>query len=84
MWISSKYYNGKIRLYEHKNGDITYYVRYKKDGKVQTKKVGTKSNGWNEKRAYNERKKLDGSYNGSIKAVFVVFFEKLKSLFSRS
>jgi len=62
-FVNSKKYGAKVKLYypaDHKSSkEIIYYVTYKKaDGKKEVTPVGKKSNGWNEKRAFNQRAKL--------------------------
>ncbi|PAF50832.1 site-specific integrase [Helicobacter sp. 13S00477-4] len=44
-----------------KDGNISYYVRYTKDGERKHKKVGTKFEGWNEKKAFGKRTELENS-----------------------
>lgn len=56
--ITSKKYEG-VRSKTLNNGDIAYYVRYTdKEGTRKEVKVGTKSEGWNEKRASLKRGEL--------------------------
>jgi integrase len=55
---NSKKYGAKVKLYYGEFGDITYYVTFKVNGKKSLKPVGKKSNGWTEKRAFNQRAKL--------------------------
>ncbi|SFV63511.1 Integrase [hydrothermal vent metagenome] len=62
-FVNSKRYGAKVKLYypvDHaKSKDIIYYVTYKKsNGKKATPAVGKKSNGWTEKRAFEQRAKL--------------------------
>ena len=61
-FVNSKRYGAKVKLYYPadyaKSKEIIYYVTFKADGKKQLKPVGKKSNGWNEKRAFNQRAKL--------------------------
>jgi integrase len=55
---NSKKYGAKVKLYYGEFGDITYYVTFKVNGKKSLKPVGKKSNGWTEKRAFDQRAKL--------------------------
>ena len=62
-FYNSKKYDAKVKLYypaDHaKSKEIIYYVTFKKtDGKKEKIPVGKKSNGWNEKRAFEQRAKL--------------------------
>jgi hypothetical protein len=56
--INSKRYGAKVKLNTLKDKDITFYVTFKVGGKKQLKPVGKKSNGWSEKRAFEQRSKL--------------------------
>ena len=55
--ISSKKYKS-IWLYHLKNGDITYYVTHKVNGKTKWVKVGRKFEGVTEKKAFDYKNSL--------------------------
>jgi integrase len=57
-WTNSKKYGAKVKLYHGENKEITFYVSYKVAGKKFLKPIGKKSNGWTEKRAFEQRAKL--------------------------
>jgi len=57
-FVNSKKYGAKVKLYYLEDGDITYYVTFKVAGKKFIKPIGKKSNGWSEKRAFEQRAKL--------------------------
>jgi len=61
-FVNSKKYGAKVKLYYPadyvESKEVIYYVTYKIDGKKQLKPVGKKSNGWSEKRAFQQRSKL--------------------------
>jgi len=77
-FVNSKKYEAKVKLYYPADyadtKDIIYYVTYKTSGgKKELVPVGRKSNGWNEKRAFNQRAKLidkdkfgSGVHNDSV------------------
>ena len=56
--MNSKKYAAKVKLYHADKKEIIYYVTFKIDGKKFLKPVGKKSNGWTEKRAFDQRAKL--------------------------
>ncbi|MBD3839935.1 MAG: site-specific integrase [Epsilonproteobacteria bacterium] len=56
--INSKRYGGKIKINILRNGDITYYATIKINGKKKIVSIGKKSNGWTEKKAFDQRAKL--------------------------
>ena len=56
--IASSRYGSKVQLHHLKNGDITYYIVYKLNGKVFYKKVGRKSEGINEAKAVALRNQI--------------------------
>jgi len=56
--INSKKYGGKIKTNVLLNGDVTYYATIKIEGKKRTLAIGKKSNGWTEKKAFEQRIKL--------------------------
>jgi integrase len=60
--INSKRYGAKVKLYYPKDHaqtkEIIFYVTFKINGKKHLKPVGKKSNGWTEKRAFEQRAKL--------------------------
>lgn len=60
-YIESNNYQG-VRYAKLSNGDISYYVRFTKDGKQIQKKVGTKFSGWSEKLAFNKKIELEYNY----------------------
>lgn len=60
-YIESNNYQG-VRYAKLSNGDISYYVRFTKDGKQIQKKVGTKFGGWTEKLAFNKKIELEYNY----------------------
>ncbi|PAF49183.1 hypothetical protein BKH41_03625 [Helicobacter sp. 12S02232-10] len=51
-----------VKINRLKNGDIAYYVRFSKDGKQHQQRVGSKFQGWNEKKAFNKKIELEHSY----------------------
>lgn len=61
-FVNSKKYGGKVQLYYAKNyaetKDVTFYVRYKDGRRSCRPKIGKKSEGWTETRAFNQRAKL--------------------------
>jgi len=61
-FVNSKKYNAKVKLYYPANHaeskDYTFYVTFKIGNKKQQVKVGSKSNGWTEKKAFDQRAKL--------------------------
>lgn len=58
MKIQSKKYEG-VRSKELSGGDIAFYVRWTdRNGKRIEIKVGTKNQGWNEKKAYWKKVEL--------------------------
>ncbi|PAF46427.1 hypothetical protein BKH46_07505 [Helicobacter sp. 12S02634-8] len=70
-----------IRYKELSNGDICYYARFTKDGKQRELKIGTKSKGWSEKKAYQKKAELEkddgdgGNQNTKFKEVIDRFLE---------
>lgn len=60
IMFESKNYKG-VRYKKLAEGDISYFVRFTKNGKQIQKKVGTKFGGWSEKLAFNEKIKLEHS-----------------------
>ncbi len=53
-WVTSKKYTG-VQLYTHDNGDITYRIRFKVNGKLHQIKLGTKKEGITEQYAKAKR-----------------------------
>ena len=56
--INSKRYGAKVKINKLQDGDITFYVTFKVGKKKKVISVGKKSNGWNEKKAFQQRAKL--------------------------
>ena len=61
-FVNSKKYGAKVKLYYPadyvESKDYTFYVTYKISNKKRKVKVGSKSNGWTEKKAFCQRAKL--------------------------
>lgn len=57
-FVNSKKYGAKVKLYYGENREIIYYVTFKVGGKKFLKPIGKKSNGWTEKKAFEQRAKL--------------------------
>lgn len=53
-WLTSKKHIG-VQLYTHENGDVTYRIRFKVNGKLHQIKLGTKKEGITEQYAKSKR-----------------------------
>jgi len=56
--VKSKRYGSKVQLNNLKNGDISYFIVYKINSKTIYKKVGQKSEGITERKAFELRNKI--------------------------
>ena len=64
--VNSKRYGAKVKINKLQDGDTTFYVTFKVGKKKEVISVGKKSNGWNEKKAFEQRAKLINKANFGI------------------
>ena len=85
---SSKRYGSKIQLYTLKNGDISYYIVYNINSKTIYKKVGKKSEGITERKAFELRNKIISSNRHGIdmsqKSSRAITFDNLACIYFES